>query len=132
MKCKTLTSGFLAISIAGCANIGKIGEHDPNYTHIVRMERDGAARDMSTGETMDIGEFKSGQLEKIISSIQSNAKLKSIIVYVHGAPLMGDVIRRYLRVDKDRFESELQSSLLSVSLWMSAPRVGGQIVDQVL
>ena len=42
------------------------------------------------------------------------------------------VIRRYLRVDKDRFESKLQSSLLSVSLWMSASRVGGQIVDQVL
>lgn len=41
-------------------------------------------------------------------------------------------IRRYLSVDKSRFESELQSSLLSISLWMSAPRVGGQIVDQIL
>ena len=50
----------------------------------------------------------------------------------HVAIYLDVLIRRYLRVDKNRFESELQSSLLSVSLWMSAPRVGGQIVDQVL
>ena len=91
MKCKPLTAGFLAVLIAGCANIGKIGEHDSNYAHIVRMERDGVARNMSTGERMDIGEFENGQLKKIMSSIQENKKLESIVVYVHGAPLMGDV-----------------------------------------
>ena len=91
MKCKPLIAGFLAVLIAGCANIEKIGEHDPNYTHIVRMGRDGAARDMSKGEREAGVAFKDGQLKKIRTSIQDNSNLKSIVVYVHGAPLRGDV-----------------------------------------
>ena len=90
MKCKAFTTGTVMLLLAGCTNIGKLSESDPNYKNILRMERDGAARNMATGKRTKVDIFKKRQLRKISYGIK-NTDAKSIVVYVHGAPVLGDV-----------------------------------------
>ena len=61
------------------------------YNHIVRMNRDGSPRNMSSGKDSNISVFQNTQLNNIKKAIQNRDKLDKIVVHVHGAQIFGDV-----------------------------------------
>ena len=83
-------------ALVGCAGGGTITEQDELYDHYVRMDRDGAPRNVLNGlKHEDVGEFKKLQLNNIVEKISDHVKKfkndSRIVVYLHGAPLFGDV-----------------------------------------
>ena len=82
----------LTVTLVGCANLDRaVDKDDELYHHIVRMERDGSPRDISSGQEIHNSTFRNRQLAKIREKIQNNDALKAIVVHVHGAPILGDV-----------------------------------------
>lgn len=90
-------AGLLVVgTLMGCAGAGTISEQDDLYHHYVRMDRDGSPRNVLSGKKHDgIEEFKKLQLSSIKTKISEHVdqfKDKArIVVYLHGAPLFGDV-----------------------------------------
>ena len=96
MKRSTFIPLFLISSLVGCSTVQPIDTQSKIYTHLVRMDRDGAPLNVATGKKTGIEAFKIGQVEPITSEIgefvkkKSNGK-RSIVIYVHGAPLFREV-----------------------------------------
>ena len=135
MKFQTLASLFLVASIAGCTSVGTVHEADILYKHTVRMDRDGAPLNVTTGEKMSVEQFKKFHLKPIMSSIQhhitttkNRAANRSatpdpepnkeaidrtsddqdtpyIVIYLHGAPLFSDVSVAETRVKFRQFKA---------------------------
>ena len=88
----------VVLIISGCATSDRIVyEEDELYSHIVRMNRDGSPRDMPSGKELPMSAFKERQLRRIRESIGNNKQLKSVVVHVHGAPIIGDISLRESR-----------------------------------
>ena len=91
MSHKTLVIFTLTAILVGCSGIAKVEEGDELYPHIIRMDRDGSPRDMTTGKSIHVSKFKKKQLMTISESIKKNHELETVVVHVHGAQIFGDV-----------------------------------------
>ena len=87
----TVIVTVLMVLLGGCSNVWKINKDDELYHHLVRMERDGQARSIDTGEVTSVSVFENDHLKAIKSKIEENADLKTIVIYVHGAPIFGEI-----------------------------------------
>ena len=108
MNLKILITFLFVGSLAGCASVDTVHRNDNLYKHYVRMDRDGSPKDISTGRKIGTETFKKSQLQEIITNIENhlnNTNIEdknqeksqeeiannTIVIYVHGAPLRGDV-----------------------------------------
>ena len=100
MKQTTLIPIMFIGFLVGCSSVQKIDVDDDLYKHVIRMDRDGSPLDVTTGKKIGIERFKKKQMREIKSAMEKfvdrgNGKEsgtdRSIVIYVHGAPLFGDV-----------------------------------------
>ena len=86
-------------SLVGCSSIQTIEPESELATRVVRMDRDGSPMDLE-GKKIGITTFRNNQLTKITTAIEKFAKRScgaddwantTIAIYVHGAPLRGEV-----------------------------------------
>ena len=117
-----LTATILMVLLGGCANVEKVSKEDELYHHLVRMEREGQARSIDTGETTNINTFENSQLKAIKSKIDANENLETIVVYVHGAPIFGEIGVKEGRQKMEKIRgSEIEKS---------KEKTGEQITDE--